>query len=227
MLPNGLMVTLELALGADADPAVLTALTLGMFREDVVMLPGLALPSPSFGHIYPRSRARCTTLFTRAVHSARTRGPLAGAFDLGRAVHVLTDMACPAHALAIAHYLHDPFERWVERHAAELAELPVPALPEGVAVAAAATSAPAALVDSLAAAARRHGVDRTQLPFTPPRRRAGARVGPAELARQAHELVPLAAAHVRALLTAHARQSALPSSTASSTAARSASSKSR
>ncbi len=204
MLPNGLMVTLELALGADAEPGLLTALTLGMFREDVVMLPGIALPSPSFGHIYPRSRARCGRLFARAVATARVRGRLAGAFDLGRAVHVLTDMACPAHALAVAHYLHDPFERWVESHAAELAELPVPALPDGVAVAAAVTGAPAALVDSLAGAARRHAVDRTQLPFTPVRRRRGARVGPADLARQAHELIPLAAAHVRALLAAHA-----------------------
>ncbi|MCC6999232.1 MAG: hypothetical protein IT370_31765 [Deltaproteobacteria bacterium] len=208
MLPSGLLVTLELALGPEAEPAVLTALTLGMFREDVVMLPGLALQSPSFGHLYPRSRARCSRLFARAVATARTRGTLAGAFDLGRAVHVLTDMACPAHALAVPHYLHDPFERWVERHVAELAELPVPALPAGVAVAAAATGAPAVLVDSLAAAARRHAVDRTQLPFTPARRRGDLRVGPADRARQARELIPLAAAHVRALLAAHAGQQA-------------------
>ena len=84
----------------------------------------------------------------------------------------------------------------------------MPALPAGVAVAAAATGAPAVLVDSLAAAARRHAVDRTQLPFTPARRRGDLRVGPADLARQARELIPLAAAHVRALLAAHAGQQA-------------------
>jgi len=177
MLPNGLLVTLELALGP-APHDRHAALALGMLREDVWLLGPVALPSPSLGHIYPRARRHCARLYDRAVAAAR-EGRLAGDFALGRALHVLIDMACPAHARAVPHYLHDPFERWVEVHATELAALPLPELPPD--------DAPGALVDSLAGAAR---------------------AADGAISAQARRLVPLAAAHVRALLTRHARETA-------------------
>jgi hypothetical protein len=199
MLPNGLIVVLDLALGtaavdSEAARARYAAFVLGILREDVVLVPGLAraLPSPSPGHLWPRSRRRCADLFDRAVAEP---DPLAADVVLGRALHVLIDMACPVHAQAVWHTLRDPFERYVDVHAAELAALPVPDLAPWVAAA-----GPAALVDSLAAAARSVRADRRQTAWGRWRHRGDAPLRRPELAAQAERLIPLAAAHTRALV---------------------------
>ncbi len=101
MLPNGLIVALDLAVGGRVEPARYAALALGILREDVVLLPGVgAVPSPSPGHIYPRSRRRCAKLFHAA---ARAPAGRSGDMLLGRALHVLLDMACPVHAQKVWH----------------------------------------------------------------------------------------------------------------------------
>lgn len=205
MLPNGLILCLEMALGpraatSRADRERSAALVLGMFREDICILPGIgwSMPSPSLGHLYPRSRQRCETLFEAAVDAARAGEPLRGALWLGRALHVLIDMACPAHAQAVAHSLREPFEVYVEAHAAELADCPMPELP----VLLAQEGTPSELVESLASAARREQVDGTSSPWGAVFRRLRWRqpISGAIVHEQAQRLIPLAAAHVRALI---------------------------
>jgi hypothetical protein len=199
MLPNGLIVVLDLALGAkaaasEAGRARYAAYLLGILREDVVLVPGLgaALPSPSPGHIDPRSRRRCAALVEAALAEP---DPLSADVWLGRALHVLIDMACPVHAQDVWHHLRDPFERYVDAHAAELAALPVPAL--------ALAAAPEALVASLAGAAQAVRADRRQTPWGRWRHRADRPLGRPELEAQARTLIPLAAAHARALIAGY------------------------
>ncbi len=204
MLPKGLILCLDLGLGPEAvgtteGRARYAAMILGMFREDVLLLPGMrrALPSPSLRHSYPRSRQYCGQLFDGAVAAGRAGEPVRGAFLLGRALHVLIDMACPVHAQGVAHYLDEPFERHVDAAAEDLASLPVPALSAHVA-----EGGPQALVDSLAGAARREIADTTKSPWGRVLRRWGYRQPPSgrEIKEQARRLIPLCAAHVRALI---------------------------
>src|SRR6185369_1367992 len=114
---------------------------------------------------------------------------------LGRACHVLTDMACPVHVHRVIHQ-EDPFEWYVEVHAAELGAAPAPAasLP--------AARSPAELVASLAAVARTCAPDRTRNAWGRLLRRLGLRraVPAREVASQARLLIPAAGAHVDALL---------------------------
>jgi hypothetical protein len=190
VLPNGLILALDLGIGGRLPAERYAALVLGILREDVVLVPGLgALPSPSPDHIYPRSRRRCARIFQAAV--AEPDGVRAD-FLLGRALHVLLDMACPAHAQNVWHYLRDPFERYVDAHAAELAALPVAAPPPW--------AGPEALVDSLAGAARAVRADGRQTPWGRWLRRRQPPLGRPELAEQARLLLPLAGSHARALV---------------------------
>jgi hypothetical protein len=189
MLPNGLVVVLDRAVGERLAPERFAALVVGVLREDVVLAFGRAYPSPSPGHVYPRARRRIRALFAGALAE---REPLAADVALGRALHVLIDMACPVHAQAVWHYLRDPFERYVDAHAAELAALPVPPPP--------ADDDPVALVDSLAGAARAVRADGRQTPWGKLLRRRQPPLPRAELAEQAATLIPLAAAHARALV---------------------------
>jgi hypothetical protein len=189
VLPNGLIVALDLAVGGRVAPSRYAAFTVGLLREDVVMVAGVAVPSPSPGHIYPRSRRRCARLFAAAkIEPDAARADVL----LGRALHVLLDMACPAHAQNVWHYLRDPFERYVDAHAAELAALPVAPPPPW--------QGPEALIDSLAGAARAVRADRRQTPWGKLLRRAEPPLPRAELAEQATMLLPLAGAHARVLV---------------------------
>jgi hypothetical protein len=189
VLPNGLVLVTDLALGGRLPPERFAALVVGILREDVFLAFGRAYPSPSPGHIYPRSRRRVRRLFEAALSEP---APLAADVALGRALHVLIDMACPVHAQAVWHYLRDPFERYVDTHAAELAALPVPDPP--------ADDDPVALVDSLAGAARAVRADGRQTPWGKLLRRRQPPLPRAELATQAERLIPLAASHARALV---------------------------
>ncbi len=204
MLPNGLILVLDMALGPRATAtevgrARYASLVLGVLREDVVFVPGTAwtLPNPSLGHVWPRARGRCAKLFDRALAKAGAGESLASVAELGRAVHVLADMACPVHAQAVWHYLRDPFERCVDAAASDLRRLPVPELDSQLRVQGA-----EALVDSLAGAAQEEEADTTQTPWGRALRRAGWRRPPRGdvIRAQAERLIPLAAAHVRALL---------------------------
>jgi hypothetical protein len=144
---NGLWVVAELATREVADPLVSryeSALVLGSLREDVWWIPGLGfvLEHLSFSHFYeppvpggfvplvwPGPRRKGDKFFRRAVREHR-RGRTAGGFvELGRVVHLITDMCCPVHAHRAPHDT-DPYEWWVEGNTKTLLSLPLPAVPE-------------------------------------------------------------------------------------------------
>jgi hypothetical protein len=204
VLPNGLILCLELAVGPNTARSRdqrerFAAMMLGMFSEDVVLLPGIshAFTSPSLGHFWPRSRSRCASMFRAAVNAARQGETLRGLFLLGRSLHISLDMACPTHAQGVCHYLSEPFERYVDAHAEDLALLPTPELAPDLA-----SSGPEALVQLLALAAQREVADGTKSPWGRILRRLGLRRTPSgrEVKEQAGRLIPLAAAHARALI---------------------------
>lgn len=210
MLPNGQCVVIDMALRA-VDCALLRrhreALLLGTLREDVARLPLTnrvfehASPSHFYGCLpggyvpllWPGARWKASHLLRKALAAQREGRLAAACVQLGRACHVLTDMACPVHAHRVMHEA-DPFEWYVEAHAQTLAQLlPVPPSPP-------LSSAPA-LVASLAAHSRRFTPDRTHNPFGRALRHMGLLhpVPKAEIARQAEALIPVAAAHATTL----------------------------
>lgn len=209
MLDKGLLLTLNLALQEMGSIPLdrYDAWVEGLYREDVVVLPfiGTTFSSPSWRHLWPRSRRYGAHLFKKAV-SLRRRGDLRGGDRmLGRACHVLIDMAVPVHAQAVWHYLQDPFELYVEAHDEELSRLPVPPLPHGMR-----SANPEQLTDFLASVARLERVDDTQSPWGRILRSLGLRDRPKQLqvADQARRLIPLASAHVKLLIENYERESA-------------------
>lgn len=212
MLWNGQRVVLDMAIRA-VDHALTTryraALVLGALREDVWYVPvlGAVLERPSLTHFYrpgwpgglvpvvtPGPRWRADRLFARAVARYRQGRPAAAFVQLGRAAHLLTDMACPVHAQRTVHLISDPFEWYVEAHAATLERLPLP--PVGPRARA------SALVEDLARRTQRFAPDTTTSPWGRVLARAGVRrkIPVSELADQARQLIPLAASHAAALL---------------------------
>jgi hypothetical protein len=216
MLANGLVLVIERALveldGAGACEARRhrKALLLGALREDVARVPfgtgvfeHLSLSHFGGGRwpggflpLWPGPRYKVRRFFRAALAQAQAGARGAAFVSLGRACHVLTDMACPPHVHRVIHEA-DPFEWYVEVHAATLADpretppVPPPAEPD-----------PAALVTSLSAVTRRCAADRTRNAIGRRLRRLGLRrpLPPQEIARQARALIPEAAAHVAALI---------------------------
>lgn len=213
MLPNGLMLTLDMALGMRFTGSTFgrrayCLMVLGMLREDVIVLPftAKALPSPSFGHIWPMARFYFTRRYRRAVSCARKGKPDKALFELGRALHVLIDMGCPAHARATWHYLRDPFEHFVDHHATTISVMDLPYRPEGDAF-----HTPAQLVTALAQEARREQADRTQTLLGAWLRKRGRRreLSVATVRRQVERLIPLTAMHCQELLALFSRDSGI------------------
>ncbi len=199
MLGNGLLVTLDMALESRPMAAErYLSLVLGMFREDVLLLPrlgGFANPNP--GHLWPFAPRALERFYAQAIAAKRAGEELRGYYFLGRALHILIDMACPAHAHHVWHHLRDPFERCVEGRAGRLAGALVPSLPADVRA-----GKPRDWAESLAQCARREKTDGTQTWWGRALKRLGLRrpLGGQEAAAQADRLVPLAAAHARLLL---------------------------
>ena len=216
MLANGLALVIERALvelrgdGVREARRHRKALLLGALREDVARVPfgtgvfehlslshfgGGRWPA-GFLPFWPGPRYKLRRFFRTAVAHAR-RGASGAAFvTLGRACHVLTDMACPPHVHRVVHEA-DPFEWYVEVHAGALADArltPAVALP--------ALEDPAALITSLSAITRRSAPDRTRNLLGRWLRRLGLRrpLPAREVARQASALIPEAAAHVARLI---------------------------
>lgn len=219
MLANGLSLVIERALAQVTGPGAgearrhRKALLLGALREDVARVPFATrvFEHLSFSHFgggrwgggflpfWPGPRFKVRRYFRRALRLARGGQAGAAFVTLGRACHVLTDMACPVHVHRVIHEA-DPFEWYVEVHAGTLGDtwatpaVAVPALGE-----------PGALVTSLASVTRRSAADRTRHVLGRWLRRIGLRrpvPGP-EIARQARTLIPEAAAHVAALIESY------------------------
>ncbi len=220
MLWNGQRIVVDMAVRTLAHPLTTryrAALVLGALREDVGYLPGLGsvfeclsithfyrpgLPGGFIPFLSAGPRWRANRLVARAVAEYRA-GRSASAFvRLGRAIHLLTDMACPVHARRVVHLIDDPFEWYVEGNAPALEKLPVPPVPD--------RACASELVDELARHTQRFAPDKTNSPWgrlmgrLHLREKVPARV----LSAQARELIPLAAGHAAALLRLFLREAA-------------------
>jgi hypothetical protein len=212
VLWNGQRVVLDMAIRVLGHPLVTRyrpALVLGALREDVWYVPlfGAVLDRPSLTHFYrpglpgglvpfltPGPRWRADRLFERAVTRYREGRPAAAFVQLGRAAHLLTDMACPVHAQRTVHMISDSFEWYVEGNARDLELLPVPTV--------AARRRASELVEDLARHTQRFAPDTTNSPWGRVLWKVGLRrkIPVPILDDQARQLIPLAAGHAAALL---------------------------
>jgi hypothetical protein len=212
VLWNGQRVVLDMAIRVLGHPLVTRyrpALVLGALREDVWYVPlfGAVLDRPSLTHFYrpglpgglvpfltPGPRWRADRLFERAVARYREGRPAAAFVQLGRAAHLLTDMACPVHAQRTVHMISDSFEWYVEGNARDLELLPVPAV--------AARRRASELVEDLARHTQRFSPDTTNSPWGRVLWKVGLRrkIPVPILDDQARQLIPLAAGYAAALL---------------------------
>jgi hypothetical protein len=176
----------------------------GNDAEDDFVFAGMRLPAPGLSHTYrPGSRfgelgapSALTQLRRCWQRATRARCPETAAFWLGRACHLLGDMAVPARARGVWHLLGDPLELFCEARSEQLAELLPEPLPH-------CEGPPEAHAESLARAASFEPADTTRTPWGALRFRLlghGERLSVAEVERQAHHLLPLAVSHTRGLL---------------------------
>jgi hypothetical protein len=208
---NGLYVVAEMALRQTPDPLLQQwrkTLILGSLREDVWYIPGIGeiVEHLSFSHFYevgwpggfipflwPGPRFKGNLFYARALRAYRS-GDIANAFvQLGRVVHLLTDMSCPVHAHRSAHAT-DPFEWYVEGNKDELLSLPVPHVPD--------VERASDLMESMARITYAHRPDDTNTLHGYVLARLGLRkrVTKSEAAQQARELIPICGGHAASLL---------------------------
>lgn len=179
----------------------------GCADEDLVRLPlvGWRVQSPGLSHTYRPGRRRgelgapsALARIERLVDDAArlwSRAPDRAAHHVGRACHLLGDVAVPARTRGVWHMLGDPYERWVDQHLDLLAV--EPRLPPATA------PTLAALVDRLARMAAAHTADTTRSPWGALALRLGrprAIVDDATAERQARALIPVALAHHAGML---------------------------
>jgi hypothetical protein len=140
---NGLYIVADLAIRELDHPLVTryrAPLVLGSLREDVWYVPALRIVFEhlSFSHFYkpgkpgglvpflwPGPRMKAEKFYGRAVRMFRDGDRAASFVQLGRVVHLLTDMCCPVHAHRTVHET-DPFEWYVEGNKKKLLAMPVP-----------------------------------------------------------------------------------------------------
>jgi hypothetical protein len=184
----------------------LPALLRGHREEDDHVLFGIHIraaglthtyrPGRRFGELFaPNARGKMLRFVRRA---KATRDRERAARLLGRACHLLGDMAVPARTRGVWHLAGDPLEAWLEARHAELARL----VPDTLAIADADAGA---IADALASASSAHDADTTRTPWgrlAYARLRRGTRLGEGAIATQAEALLPLAVASTGALLRA-------------------------
>jgi hypothetical protein len=214
---NGLQMLVERAADRVDVPMVQRyrrAITLGALREDVTYIPGTPKPFEhlSFSHfwgpdriggfipVWPSARVAADHHFTRAVREYRNGHAAAGFVTLGRAAHLLADMACPVHVHRIVHSAGDGYEWYVEAHVDALAALDVPPPPT-------ATRA-SQLIESLARFTHAFPADRTQHPLGRwlVRKKLARSLPQTEIRRAAMAIIPMAIAHMSALLQLYAQR---------------------
>ncbi len=173
--------------------------------EDVHIVPllGLRLQAVGFTHTHrpgsnrgelfaPSARVCCARWVERA-QQARSRRETA--YLLGRACHLMIDIAVPARSRGVWHFYGDPLESWVEEHVEEIAAMEPAPLPT--------STDPGALCEALASLSSTFPADTTRSTWGSWRMRLtgqGARVSQDEAGAQARVLVPAAVAHVTALV---------------------------
>jgi hypothetical protein len=207
MQPRSHAFVIEAACVRAASPwplAHLGSLLQGHLDEDDLVLPfGLRLRAAGLTHSYRPGSWRGELLapsalvcLARCLRRAR-RAPTepAAAWWLGRACHLVGDLAIPSRTRGVWHLLGDPLESWLEEHTDALPSLVPTALviPRG---------SPSDLARELARASAGLAADTTRTPWGAWafRRGHGTRLTADEVAAQAAVLVPLAVAATTALL---------------------------
>ena len=208
---NGLYVVADMAIREIDHPLVhrfRKALILGSLREDVWYVPatGIVFEHLSFSHFYrpglpgglipflwPGPRRKAEKFFARAVAEHRASRTASGFVQLGRVVHLMTDMCCPVHAHRTVHET-DPYEWYVEGNKKKLGALPVPPEPSG--------GSASELIDSMARFTQAYATDGTNNRIGWVMKKLGVwqSVTSKVAAEQAHDLIPMAAGHTVALL---------------------------
>jgi hypothetical protein len=204
---NGLLLTIQQAANHLGDPLIdeyRHVIVLGSLREDVMYLPlvGRVWEHFSFSHFYkpplpggilpfvwPGPRFKAQRFFDRGVEHF-TAGERPAAFlNLGRAAHLLTDMACPVHVHRVVHDT-DMFEWYIESHRPELEALPLPEVPP--------MASAAAIIESLARYTAQFRPDKTQNAIGRWLKRRGLSqpVPRREVIEHARTIMPMAAAHL-------------------------------
>jgi hypothetical protein len=216
---NGLAMVIQLAVARLGSPVVerhRRAILLGALREDYVYLPlvgpveslslthfyGPGLPGGFFPFITPGIRTKAPYHFREALREAKA-GRIAGAFVyLGRASHLLTDMACPVHVHRVAHFT-DPYEWYVEGNRDALSAEPVPEPP--------ALGSVVELIEGLAGFTSRFAADGTNSVHGRIFKALGLRrsLGREEVGAQARAIIPVAASYNAALFGLFLRESGL------------------
>ncbi|MFO0762994.1 MAG: hypothetical protein U0359_41545 [Byssovorax sp.] len=173
--------------------------------EDVHVVPLLGLrlqavglththrPGGTRGELFAPSARTCCERWARRAREAPS--PERRAYFLGRACHLLVDIAVPARSRGVWHFYGDPLESWVDHHPEAIAAFPLAPIPE--------TRDPGQLCESLAALSSAFPADTTRSTWGSLRMRLtgqGTIVGEEEAGAQAKVLVPAAIAHVAALL---------------------------
>lgn len=183
----------------------LDALLQGHLDEDDLVLPfGLRLRAAGLTHSYRPGSWRgellapsALTCLARCLRRARrASSDQAAAWWLGRACHLLGDLAVPARTRGVWHLLGDPFEQWLEEHLDALPSL----LSSSSAVAP--RSGAERLAHELACASAGHAVDTTRTPWGAWAfaRGIGVQLSEDEAAAQAAVLLPLVVAATTGLI---------------------------
>ncbi|HVY24945.1 MAG TPA: hypothetical protein VHB79_00285 [Polyangiaceae bacterium] len=195
------------------------ALLQGNEAEDDFVLGPLRLRAPGLTHSYrpgsrfgelwaPSARTQLERWLQRA---SRASSSSRAAFWLGRACHLLGDMAVPARTRGVWHLLGDPLEAFWEAHEdlAALLPLQLPATRESCLQHA----------ESLARFSSSFAADTTRTPWGAARFRLlndGQRLDSQELSEQAVQLLTRAVSHTRDFLREQAAQLGSPTETTAS-----------
>lgn len=150
------------------------------------------VPQGRFGELgFPSAKRQCLVFLQKA---EREKGLARKAWWIGRACHLLGDVAVPARARRIWHLEGDPLEAWIESHLETFRDLPsVPSEPRP----------PETIIEELADVAATFPADTTRTPWG---RAAlewfgrGRILEEREIEKQARILVPLAMRSTNALL---------------------------
>lgn len=150
------------------------------------------VPNGHFGELgFPSAKRRCLVFVDK---SRREKDPAHAAWWIGRACHLLGDVAVPARANRVWHIEGDPLEAWIEAHVDSFRNTRVPDTEK---------KSPAQIVETLAHVAATFPADTTRTPWGRAAHQwagRGRKLDEKELAEQARILVPLAVASTKALL---------------------------
>jgi hypothetical protein len=212
-----------MAVRESGDPLLLRyqdALVLGAIREDVWIIGGKIWEHASFSHfwgdrvgggfiplIYPGAPWKAQRYFEKAVRFGKAGQTAKAMVQLGRASHLLIDMACPVHARRVPHWT-DGYEWYIDGNTELLWDLrPSPPPPEKTVY---------DITLGMARFTRQFEPDRSNHLWGWFLKRVGVRrsLSRAEFAMQAQKILPEATARLLAVYQCFLRETYLPQSIA-------------